>query len=524
MSIFTYQKFLNEQLLLESLREMNFVLSPRFIESLSKINHVISDEFMKLHHDLDSSQKQTYVDICPEKDDTLTFIQANKASELLDIDTEEKYAKIDKRVLHNIPLTSPVYKQHRSEARIGRFINTLFGATTFPASGSRLDTGTKPNDVESFVRMYKATFNQDEKFELMEVVHGDRISYWYNCNHYDSNENGSMGGSCMADVSANYFRIYVNNPNVGLLILYKNTNKRKIKARAVIWFDLIEPSGRTYMDRVYTNNSSDEELFMEYAKKQGWLYRNQRGYSYNSETIDPLTGTAARMTLTGQLRATDHNRYPYMDTMVYYNPANGKISNKERGMQYYLCDTGGGYSHTNHYQEVEVHSNYHNSDIYQSEAKWCDFGQDWVLANQAVKVWNSGDKWAVPGNPDVVKCDVPGFGNPKYFEKARCVWSDYLNTWVFYSSVREVWADFDRSNSVIDYKKRSGVTFAEISGEFWKIDLCEKVNGVWKLKKEIEPVRKRPVNRPRGWQERDEFIDNQGNIFKKGIYIGKKQV
>ena len=521
MSILTYQHFLNEQQLFEGLREMKFVLSPRFIEALVKINHVISDELIKLHNDLDSSQKQTFVDICEDKDDTITFIQANKATELLGIDTEEKYAKYDKSLLKNIRLSNPVYKQFRSEARIGRFINNVFGSTTFPASSNRLDTG-KPNDVESFVRLYKATFNQDEKFALMEVVHGEDIAYWYNCDHYASDCDGSMGGSCMASVGKSYFSIYVNNPNVGLLILYKNASKHKIKARAVIW-ELIEPEGRTYMDRVYTNNSSDEEVFMEYAKKQGWLYRNQRGYSYNSETIDPLDNSKNRgMTLIAQLQPRDHRRYPYIDTMVYYNPTTGKISNKERGMQYYLTDTGGGYGHTQHYEEREVHSNYENRDIYESEAKWCDFGQDWVLSNHAIKVWNAGDKYAVPDNPDVVKCSVPGF-NDKYFEKARCIWSDFLNTWIFYSSVREVWTNFERTESVIDYKKRSGSTFAEVNGEYWKIDLCEKVDKVWKLKKEIEPMKRKPVNRPKGWQAKDEFIDKEGNIFKKGIYIGKKQ-
>ena len=33
----------------------------------------------------------------------------------------------------------------------------------------------KPTDVESFVNMYKATYGQDEKFEQMEVVTGEKI-------------------------------------------------------------------------------------------------------------------------------------------------------------------------------------------------------------------------------------------------------------------------------------------------------------------------------------------------------------
>ena len=519
MSIFSYLDFLNEQRVLEGLREMVFVLSPRFMEYLNKINHVISEELIKLHNDLDASQKQTYVDICEDKDDTITFIQANKASELLNIETEEKYDKVDKELLHHVPLSSPVYKQHRSEVGLGRFVNNVFGAGTFPASSSRLYTGSKPNDVESFVRMYKASFNQEEKFELMEVVHGNKIAYWYDCNHYANEENGSMGGSCMADVNSSYFDIYCDNPGkVGLLILYKNKNRSKIKGRAIVWENLQTPSGRTYMDRIYTNDSSDEEIFMEYAKKQGWLYRNQRGYSFTSYVIDPLNNTNTIMTLTSQLGAVEHDYYPYLDTMTYYNPNSGKISNKENGMTHILSSTIGEYDETGYQDETEVWSNYEHQNIYQSQAKWCEFGQDWISTDNAIRVWNtSPTKYAVPGNPDVVRCFIPDYCD-KYFEKSRCTWSNYLNTWVFNGSVVKVWTDFDRNESVIDYKKRSGVTFAEVDDEFWKIDLVKKVHDEWVLKGDV----RRPVNTPRGWHNIKEFIDDEGNVFHRGRYIRKQ--
>ena len=32
-----------------------------------------------------------------------------------------------------------------------------------------------------------------------------------------------------------------------------------------------------------------------------------------------------------------------------------------------------------------------------------------------------------------------------------------------------------------------------------------------------EPIK--PVNRPRGWQARNEFIDDAGNVFHKGKYV-----
>lgn len=521
MSISNYKTFIDDYKLMESLREMKFVLSKRLREQLEKINHVISDELMSLHNDLDSMQKQTFVDICDGKDDKLSFIQSNKASDLLNIETEEKYGKLDKGLLDELGLSSPVYKQFRTEVGVGRFINLVFGASRFPAS-QRGGSTNKPTDVESFVNMYKATFGQEDKFKLMEVVVGDRIPYWYNYSHY-MNEEGSLGSSCMCNVDEDYFEIYAASPNVGMLVLYSTETRRKIKGRAIVWKNLIEPEGRTYMDRIYTNNSSDEQLFKEYAKKQGWLYKSHQGYGADSNIIDSVDDSNTRMTIIAQVEDADYNYYPYMDTMVYFNPDNGKISNKENRMKYVLQDTGGGHDTTRYYDEEEVWSNYHHEDIYKSDAKWCDFGQDWVRESEAIKVWNSGDKYAVPGHPDIVRSYIPNMVD-KHFEKARCTWSDYLNTWVFNGALINVWTDLGKTNSVVEYKKRSGITFGEVDGEFWKMDLLEKIgDNQYRLKGETVTNPTRPVNAPRGWQRMSEFIDDQGNIFRRGRFSGKKQ-
>jgi len=513
MSILSYQKFLNNQSLLEGLREMKFVLSPRFIKILSSINHTISEELLKLHNDLDSSKRQTFIDVCEDKDEYVTFIQANKASELLSIPDEETYSKIDKNILNNINLSNPVYKQFRTEVRLGRFINNIFGPGKF--SDSARYTTEKPSDIESFVRLYKATFNQDEKFELMELVQGEDIAYWYDCNNYKTSD-GSLGGSCMSDVNSRYFDIYCDNSSVSLLILYSNTSKNKIEGRALVW-KLIEPADRIYMDRIYTNDSSKEELYIEYAKKQGWLYRSIRGYG-NGSVVDGKDGSSANLKLVAQLTPNGYyDEYPYMDTMLYYNPNNGKISNREVGMNYILQSTGGYYEEMNETDYEEVYSNYEGSDIYKSEATWCDFGEDWVLTNHAIKVFNTNNRYAVPGHPDIVKSFIPDLID-KHFEKTRCTWSDYLNTWIFNGSVTKVWTDYDRSNYVIDYKKRSGVTFATVDGEEWKIDLVEKVGEEWKLKVNM----KTPVNKPKGWHRKIKFIDDDGNVFSRGKFIGNE--
>jgi hypothetical protein len=486
MEIYSYKYFIDDYKLLESLKEMRFVLSPRLLDVLNKINHEISIELIKLHNDNSSLERKTYIDICEDKDDTVTFIQANKASDLLKISDEEQYKTVDKSLLANIDISEPVYKQNRSEIALGRLINSIFGIGHFPNKINH-ETGIRINTVEEFVNLYKANVNQEEKFALMDIVSGDKISYWYNNRHYYSDEDGSLGSSCMSTVSASFFDIYTENSNVSMVILYSDERKRKIKGRAILWKDLLIPEHRTYMDRVYTNNSSDETLFKEYAKKKGWLYKSHQGWGSDSNIVDPVSGNDTKLVLVGQLTNTDHSEYPYMDTMVYYNPNNGKISNKKNGMSYILQDTDGGRMTVDGYyydddddDENMVHSNYENADIYESDAKWCEFGQDWVLTEHAIKVWNTGDKYAVPGNPDVVRSYIPGYVD-KYWEKSRCIWSDYVNSWVFNGAKVYVWMNLERSETVIDYKKRSGVTFAQIGNECWHISLVNKVGDHWEL-------------------------------------------
>ncbi len=513
MGIYSYKYFIDDYKLLESLKEMKFVLSPRLIDVLHKIDSVISVELIKLHNDNSSLERKTFIDICDEDDSSVTFIQANKAADLLGITDEEQYKTIDKSLLTNIDTKEPVYKQQRGKISLGSLVNSIFGVNHFPNKVNP-ETGIKINVIEEFVNLYKANVNQEEKFALMDIVSGDKIAYWYNRNHYYDEEEGSLGGSCMSAVPISYFDIYTENDNVSMVILYSNERKRKIKARAILWKDLLLPEHRTYMDRVYTNNSSDEALFKEYAKSKGWLYKSHQGWGSDSNIVDPISGGDIKLILVAQLSKVDHSEYPYMDTMVYYNPDNGKISNRKNGMKYVLQDTDGGRMTVYSYYDDDdddddgnmVHSNYENADIYESDAKWCEFGQDWVLTEHAIKVWNTGDKYAVPGNPDVVRCYIPGFVD-KYWEKSRCTWSDYVNSWVFNGAKVDVWMDLERNNSVIDYKKRSGVTFAQIGDEFWNIDLVKKVGDHWELIGE-------PSGTPRGKSVSEAIVTNIKNWTK----------
>lgn len=84
----------------------------------------------------------------------------------------------------------------------------------------------------------------------------------------------------------------------------------------------------------------------------------------------------------------------------------------------------------------------------------------------------------------------------------------------------EFWED---DNLNIKNEKKTNVVSSD---EIKKVE--EKLNKkVSSIKKEIKELKNeneiKPVNPPRGWHARSEFIDEIGNKFEKGIYVGKIQ-
>ena len=469
-----YYNYINELKILESMRELKFVLSNRLIAILSTINHEISDALLDAHNDLEHSSKQTFIDIDDEKDDVFTFIQSAKAAELLNV-TQEDFEKDNTLVTYlrdDIKPDNDVYKKLRSPMKIGRLINSIF-PNKFIAS-LRTENETKPKDVESFVRLYKATFKQEDKFELFETVEGDDIATWYNNEKY-ADDGGSLGGSCMGDMDDDStFDIYTENPEtVKMLLLYENSDKETIRGRALLW-TLTEPADRVYMERIYINNSTDEQLYIEYAKAHDWLYKASQSYGVEFSIVDPKTHVTARIKLTAEVGSGEYDRYPYLDTLQYYNYTTGILSNKPSNADYQLVSTEGGYDDIEGQYEM-VFSNYHDEEINKGDAVWCKFGEDWIYSNDARRVFNSGEgqNYATPDYEDIRHSHIEGIIN-KYFPTEKVVWSEYLKTYVFKWSAINVYLDAEKTDFVIDYKKRDDDSFVLVGEDYFKPELTEE--------------------------------------------------
>jgi len=344
------------------------------------MNHVIADELLRLHLDDEPQFQVTFVDLGSEAD-KVSFIQANKVPELVEPDivhgtyNKEKdsegnfkggyfdYVPNYKNKwisdLDHLPdlfdsqfksKDHPVWTKNRAETTIGKFIRKIFGKK-YPENVKRTDAdaAVKQSDYDSFSMMFTATVEANSK--ILKLVKGEDIRHFYNSNNYFKQEN-TLGGSCMKDPSkSGFFDIYCNNPDkVQLLVLFPEDIRDKIIGRAIVW-KLDGPEGRYFMDRIYTAQASDEYMFIEYAKRQGWLYKSAQQFGWDYNIVDPKTEDSKKIKMHVNLEPVAHDRYPYMDTLQYYNPTTGVITNDygqggivSQDIQSFIriTDTGGG--------------------------------------------------------------------------------------------------------------------------------------------------------------------------------------
>ena len=146
----------------------------------------------------------------------------------------------------------------------------------------------------------------------------------------------------MANSPASFFEIYTSNPDVCQLLILKTEDGQKIKGRALVW-KLAGPQEITYMDRVYTHDDSDVELFRQYAAKNGWYRKPNNNHAVDEYMITP-EGTSVRLgSLYVKVGKGGYSRYPYLDTLKYYNEYKGTLSTNDDGSCITLEDTGGSY-------------------------------------------------------------------------------------------------------------------------------------------------------------------------------------
>jgi hypothetical protein len=256
--------------------------------------------------------------------DTIVVFQFSSGSDIFDLFTTKS----------NL---IPDYTSIRStDVNVGRFVRAFL---------TKLGEKFTDIEIENFVDQYKKVMQmKTDIFSRFKEVKGEDIKHYYLVDNYES-ESGSLGGSCMRHSRCqDYFDIYVNNPDkVSLVILLSEQDSSKIAGRAILWLD---DNDRYIMDRIYTIRTADILLFTEYCNSKGYLHKESQNYSSTTPFIEngiELDGQDSKVVIT--LKKGEYSPYPYMDTMKFYSPETGVISNRYIRTAYgyiELTDTDGG--------------------------------------------------------------------------------------------------------------------------------------------------------------------------------------
>lgn len=304
MDINNYIDFITESKL-DLILESNIVYTKEFRKALRGIESTLSDKLKNIEgNDVDITTN--YIEINPEKDDTINFIPDNQ-------------------------LRSPagnlrrVGKIKRNEIKIGRFIRRLL---------TKVGEEFTDSEIEDFVNKYKSYINLKNKaLNRVSIVSGEDIRKYYLFDSY-SNIKNTLGSSCMRYPKCQpYLDIYVNNPEYVSLIILKNMEfDDKIDGRALLW---ILDDGRKFMDRIYKTEESQDNLFIKFARKNGIYYKSIQHSRTDFNLMFDGKVSEENPNLRVELDGRKHyNTYPYMDTLKYYDPNDGTLRNKMQSDNY----------------------------------------------------------------------------------------------------------------------------------------------------------------------------------------------
>lgn len=446
------------------MKTLTLFASQRLIEFLSRINHEIPlrlNECIKYGDHFQIS----YLDF-GSTNDTVSYI------------TYAKYTELVNKFPDN--WRELVWNEKRSEIKIGKLIKMLF-KNQFPINIPK--DQVRPltlNDIESFVNMFKAESEKGEIEHKFELVSGDDIHYWYSQDNYSeyAHEDTTLGRSCLRyNESSIFLKMYSMNPHIFRLLILKDDFGR-LKGRAIVW-NLHKPENRVFMDRVYSVNDYDVELFKNYAREQKWLYKEIQTYGWNNRIVDTLDNKTYEfrdMLLSVKLdkfRGKDYEHFPYLDTLSIYNKREHSLCNDGRLRvlkgHYILSDYRGAYIDESYNCEL-VYSSLLDEYIPLSDSKYADIDDTWVFSGDVVYVSNAEGKYAYYKSKKICKSRIY---KTKFFLKKDCVYSKYLGTYVFKESARTVYLDKDKkSEAIIHYKmiKNGDIDVEEIDGEMFLVE------------------------------------------------------
>lgn len=310
----------------DNIKELPLIFSNRLLNILKKINSKISSELIDLTNS-DKNFQFSFVDLVldPNEVEYVSVIQANRVNRIDGIIEDDLVSPSETSVVWG--------EKFRQPMRIGSFVARLLPKYA----------GTK--EIENFVNEFKGLLNTD-KYEI-RLVRGEEIRKWYHVKNYynpnpeiedrpegdEDDPRTTLMKSCLkSPEKQSFFDIYCDNPKqIGMLIMLNKDNK--LLARAIIWFGCViidkDPIIGVLMDRIYYTNDSDVNVFINYAKEQGWWYKDSQSKEVYTYVVN---GEICKKPISIRLENKGmYDKYPYIDTMCFYTPETGRLSSS-RGL------------------------------------------------------------------------------------------------------------------------------------------------------------------------------------------------
>lgn len=210
----------------------------------------------------------------------------------------------------------------RFQAKPGGFISKIF-------------KNIHPTEVEKFSNLFKSE-TVKPKFTF-KIVEGNSIKNYYHYDSYASNENGSLGVSCMKhDNTQKLLNLYRDNSDsIKLVIMLDEYDL--LMGRALLW----HMNGIKVMDRIYTIN--DELLqfpFKKWATNNNYYYKSEQNW-FNTLKFEQIGKPTKELKLKVELLKSDFKYYPYMDTFKFIDN-DGILYNYQPDTSYQtLCSCDG---------------------------------------------------------------------------------------------------------------------------------------------------------------------------------------
>lgn len=415
----------------------------------------------------------------------LEYGQSNISKRLLELETEESdklfdYSyvdiddnaqitfltsqRIDRLKSQGVPETEFWTNRLRQSRELRRFITQ-----TLPSFSK--------DSIDKFYNKFKALMSESVEEDNFELVEGEDIIFWYNRKNYEEAGKGTLGNSCMADKHASKFlNCYAFNPNQCKMLILKSKEEGKIKGRALVW-KLSKPENMIFMDRIYVNDLVDEQLFINYARRQGWAFKDKQKYG---ETDWVYKGEKKEIQAYVKLDNTKYDLYPYVDTLRYFFEqekvmANYMAFNTEHIT---LTDTEGHYEEWNEYgddydedYDPMVFDAYNGVEIPEGRATWCEYDNGYINTNDAIRLAYNG-KYAFPNSPHIVFSDYTN----KWYAKVDCEFSKPLNTWIWNKYMVDVYHDKEKTSKDRIHRFELNKTIGKIGDDYYDIDLLVPVD------------------------------------------------